>query len=224
MNIEDLNNLDFNNVGNWPVAIKLVAILILCGAVVGAAIYYDTTEQLARLDMTRKKEVELKTDFEKKQLEAAILPKLKEQLVDIEKNLLELQKRLPNKAQIASLIQDISQQTVASTLKQDLFKPGKEQKDSNGVYEKYPIQLKLKGNYHSFGKFISGISAMPRIVTVHDISIKQVPPSGNKDEDKNQLVLEMTAQIYRYLEAEAEEPPKKVATPAPATPAKAGEK
>jgi len=219
MKLEDLSTLDFNNVGNWPVAIKAVAILLLCAMLIGAAIYYDTTEQLTRLEATRKKEVDLKADFEKKQFDAAILSKLKEQLVEIEKNLLELQRRLPSKAEIASLIQDISQQTVASTLKQDLFKPGKEQKDSNGVYEKHPIQLKLRGNYHSFGKFISGISAMPRIVTLHNISIKQAPPSAGKEEEKNLLVLEMTAQIYRYLEAEAEEPPKP-ATPPPPAPAK----
>jgi type IV pilus assembly protein PilO len=219
MKLEDLNNLDFNNVGNWPVAFKTIAVFILCAAVVGAAIYYDTTEQLARLDSNRRKEVELKATFEKEQINAAILPKLKEQLVEIEKNLLELQRRLPNQAEIAALIQDISQQVVASTLRQDLFKPGKEQRDSNGVYEKYPIQLKLRGNYHSFGKFISGISAMPRIVTLHEISIKPVT-GGKKDEEKGQLTLEMTAQIYRYLEAgsEAEEDPKKGAKPPPASP------
>lgn len=198
MNLEEFNNLDPNNFGNWPITVKAVIIAILFAAALGAAYYFDTQKQLKRLANEQRQEGTLLADFKDKQWQAATLPKLKQQLAEIESNLEDLKSRLPNKAQVAGLIQDISQQAIANGLSSEFFKPGKEQQDQ--VYVKLPIKLKLSGDYHSFGKFVSGVAAMPRIVTQHDISI-----NNSQTAEGEKLIMEMTAQIYRYLDPEAEE-------------------
>ena len=205
MKFEDFNNLDPQNLGNWPIPVKAVIIVLVCAAALGAGYYFDTQYQLATLEETTNKEEELKTEFKDKQWQAAALPKLKEQLTQIESTLAELLKKLPNKEQVDELIRDISQTVLASGLKSELFEPQYDkQTTEKNLYEKLPIKLRMTGDYHSFGKFVSGVAAMPRIVTQHDISIK--PLKGKKsDREKQQLTMEMTAQVYRYIEAEAEE-------------------
>ena len=205
MKFEDFNNLDPQNLGNWPIPVKAVIIALICAAALGAGYYFDTQSQLVTLDETISKEETLKDDFKTKQWQAAALPKLKEQLTQIESTLAELLKKLPNKEQVDELIRDISQTVLASGLKSELFEPQYDrQTTEKGLYEKLPIKLRLIGDYHSFGKFVSGVAAMPRIVTQHDISIK--PLTEKKSErDKQMLTMEMTAQVYRYIEPEAEE-------------------
>ena len=191
---EEFKNLDANNVGSWPVMVKAVIVLILFGFAIGAGLYLDTKKQQEQLSAEQRKEIDLREKFKQKQWEAATLPKLQEQLREIESNLEDLQNRLPNKAQVAGLIQDISQQAIATGLSSELFKPGRE--EVGQVYVKLPIKLRLNGDYHSFGNFVSGIAAMPRIVTQHDIHINS---KSGKNSDKP-LTMELTAQIYRYLD------------------------
>jgi type IV pilus assembly protein PilO len=166
---EEFKNLDPNNVADWPVMVKAVVVLIVFVIALGAGYYFDTQKQIEQLGKEENTEKDLRVTFKQKQWEAATLPKLQEQLREIETNLEELQNRLPNKAQVAGLIQDISQQAIATGLSSELFKPGRE--EVGQVYVKLPITLRLNGDYHSFGNFVSGIAAMPRIVTQHNISI-----------------------------------------------------
>lgn len=201
MNFDDFKNLDPNSVGNWPIPVKIVVIACLCVGAIGAGYYFDTQNQLADLSKVESKEKELLEEFRIKQWRASTLDKLKEQLAEVERSLGELQKQLPSEAEVAGLIQDISQSAIASGLKSELFKPGKEINDEKGVYVKYPISLRLSGEYHAFGRFISSVAAMPRIVTQHDIIIKSSKKTqANSSESDYELTMEMTAQIYRYLE------------------------
>jgi type IV pilus assembly protein PilO len=205
MKFEDFNNLDPQNLGNWPIPVKAVIISLACAAALGAGYYFDTQYQLVTLEETISKEETLKDEFKDKQWKAAALPKLKEQLTQIESTLAELLKKLPNKEQVDELIRDISQTVLASGLKSELFEPQYDkQTTEKNLYEKLPIKLRMTGDYHSFGKFVSGVAAMPRIVTQHDISIKPLKEKKS-DREKQQLTMEMTAQVYRYIEAEAEE-------------------
>lgn len=215
--LEDFKDLDPQNVGNWPIPVKIVIIILLCGAVAGALYYFLTQPQLDIWNNVALEELKLRDDFKKKQWEAATLPKLKEQLVEIESNLSELQRQLPSKTEVASLIQDISQQAIANALKSELFQPGKEK--SEQIYVEYPIKLQLNGQYHEFGKFVSGVAGMPRIVTQHDISIRPLSRGRATLESIGdiKLLLDMTAKIYRYREEEPEaekgKPGAKPATP-----------
>ncbi|EIJ42927.1 Tfp pilus assembly protein PilO [Beggiatoa alba B18LD] len=209
---DDFRNLDAKNVGNWPIPVKGVAILFLCALALGAGYYFDTQDQIARLEAVQRQEGELIKEFTDKQWQAATLPKLKEQLVTIEKSLADLQRRLPNQAEVAGLIQDISQAAIATGLKSELFKPGTQLQENN--YYILPINLRLSGDYHSFGKFISQVASMPRIVTQHDIVIKNLSAKGP-------LTMELVARIYFFPDPNSVEAPATGAKgKAPAVPAK----
>ncbi len=204
MNLNDFQNLDPKNFGNWPIPVKTVLVILACAAALGAGYWFDTQHQIIYLGKVAQKESELMKDFKDKQWKAATLPKLKEQLAEIESTIKEQKNRLPSEAEVAELITEISQQMIASGLEQELFQPDyRNKKQEKGVYEKLPIKIRVKGDYHAFGKFSSGVSAMPRIVTQHEINIKPTP-EGNK------LIMEMVAQIYRYLEEAPPPPPEEI--------------
>ncbi|MGO9932642.1 MAG: type 4a pilus biogenesis protein PilO, partial [Steroidobacteraceae bacterium] len=112
-------------------------------------------------------------------------------------------RQLPGKTEVPNLLVDISQTGLAAGLQEKLFQPGSEK--SNGFYAELPIKIKLVGSYHDFGKFVSGIAALPRIVTLHDI---QIAPSDVKGGYDN-LTMDVTAKTYRYIEDEGGRAPKK---------------
>lgn len=188
--IEDLNNLDFNNVGNWPFLFKAMAIVIICGAVLGAGYYLDTEEQLVTFEKAEAKEAKLKKTFETRQAKAANLEAYRQQMQEMEKTFGALLLKLPSQTEIAELLVDISRVGLNSGLEFELFQPGTEKRKD--FYAEYPINLRIRGTYHQLGKFASGIAALPRIVTLHNLSI-------SKTNDKR-LVMTTTANTYRYLD------------------------
>ena len=189
MNLSDLNNLDLSNSGNWPAPVKAVAIIVLCVGVLGAGYWFDTKEQLSVLEKKEKQETEKKQIFESKQRKAANLEPLRQQLEEMKQSFGAMLRQLPNQAEIDALLVDISQTGLASGLEFELFKPGKETQAE--FYAEKPIQIRVRGRYHEFGEFVSGVAALPRIVTQHNISVN---PS------QSELVMEATAKTYRYLE------------------------
>lgn len=193
MKMSDLNNLSLDNIGSWPLPVKVVGAVLVFVAIVGAGWYYDIKDLQITLEDVRKKEGDLKLSFESKQKKAANLPALKQQLEDIKETFGDLLKRLPNKTEVAELLVDISQQGLGAGLEFDLFKPGNEQPAD--FYVELPIQIRVVGDYHEFGTFISGISDLPRIVTSHDIKITPAETGGR-------LILETTAKTYRYIDEE----------------------
>jgi type IV pilus assembly protein PilO len=195
--LEELNELDLSNIGIWPLPVKFVAVLIICALVVVGGYYLDIEEQINRLSAVEKKEVELRSTFEAKQAKAANLDAYKNQLAEMKQSFGAMLRQLPNKTEVADLLVDVSQTGLASGLEFELFKPDAEV--PREFYAELPIQLKVNGQYHEFGRFISGIAALPRIVTIHDIKIqhRSKPSDGNR-----LLVLEATAKTYRYLDEE----------------------
>ncbi|MDM8557806.1 type 4a pilus biogenesis protein PilO [Candidatus Parabeggiatoa sp. HSG14] len=209
MKVEDFSNLDPKNFGNWPIPVKALIIIVLCAAALFAGYWFDTQNQMNHLVKTQAEENKFKKEFKDKQWKAATLPKLKEQLAQIESTLSELLKKLPNNNQVHELIRDISQTVLASGLTQELFKPDYKKETKTEVYVTLPIKLRATGDYHAFGKFVSGVAAMNRIVTQHNVSVKA---SKRRSKKGNQLTLEMVAQIYRYRDpSEVEKEKKKAA-------------
>jgi type IV pilus assembly protein PilO len=194
MNMSDLNNLTFDNIGSWPGIVKVVFIIIVCSAILGLAYWKDISVLQEDLKKVELAETDLKITFEARQKKAANLEALKLQLENIKETFGDLLKRLPNKTEVAALLVDISQQGLGAGLEFELFKPGKEQPAD--FYVELPIQISVVGEYHDLGKFISGVSDLPRIVTNHDVKIR---PKGDK------LVLETTAKTYRYMDEDEEE-------------------
>ncbi|MCG8426917.1 MAG: type 4a pilus biogenesis protein PilO [Chromatiales bacterium] len=202
MNLQELNDLDFNNIGIWPAPVKAVLIIILCAAVLGGWYYLNTQDQLASLEAAEKKESELKIEFERKQAKAANLDKYKQQLEEMKQSFGAMLRQLPNKTEVADLLVDVSQTGLAAGLEFELFDPQAEVPKE--FYAELPINIKVHGTYHEFGNFISGIAALPRIVTIHNV---QITPKGDNKAvaDENPLVLEAVAKTYRYLDEEAEQ-------------------
>jgi len=189
----DLNDLDFSNLGSWPTAAKAIVIATLFALVSFGVYWFDTQEQLEKLAGLEKKEVSLKASVLSRALRAANLEILKQQLVIMEKDFSKLRKQLPNKTEVAALLVDISQTGLSSGLEFELFKP--EREIPKEFYAELPIKIRVTGSYHEFGEFVSGIAALPRIVTLHNITMKP-----NKNDNSDDMVMSATAKTYRYLE------------------------
>jgi type IV pilus assembly protein PilO len=196
----DLNELDFSNAGNWPVVIKLVAIVLVCAAVGFAGYWFDTKDQIQVLDNARAKEEELKKEFETKQAVAANLEAYKQQMKEMERSFGALLLQLPSKTEVAELLVDVSREGLKAGLEFELFKPGAE--IVREFYAEYPINIRVVGTYHQFGNFASGIAALPRIVTLHNLKIGQQKSKDKKSAGDSQLIMEATANTYRYLDQE----------------------
>ncbi len=189
MNFQNIN-WDFNEAGNWPVTIKMAAVALACALVVVGWVYYDTVDQWDSLGKAEKKESSLKKVFERKQAKAVNLAAYKQQLADMQKQFGAMLQQLPNKTQIADLLVDVSQAGLASGLEFNLFQPSGERKKD--FYAEKPIRLTVIGDYHEFGEFVSNLAALPRIVTLHNVSL--TPGKGGK------MTMNATAKTYRYLD------------------------
>ena len=194
MNLEDLNELDLNNIGIWPMPVKIVVVLLVAVIVVAAGYYLIIEDQINGLETVQKKELTLRTEFETKQAKASNLEAYRRQLEEMKQSFGTMLRQLPDKTEVAELLVDVSQTGLASGLEFELFKPQGEV--PREFYAELPIRIVVNGEYHEFGNFISGLAALPRIVTIHDVKIKR----GNT-EDSN-LLLEATAKTYRYLDEE----------------------
>ena len=196
MNLNELNELDFGNIGVWPLPVKVVLVILVCILVGVGGYYLDIEEQLNKLTKIEKNEVELRRTFEVKQAKAANLDSYRKQLEEMKQSFGAMLRQLPNKTEVADLLVDVSQTGLAAGLEFELFKP--ESEVPREFYAELPIQLKVTGQYHEFGEFISGLAALPRIVTIHDIRIKE----RIKNKSGKLLALEATAKTYRYLDDE----------------------
>jgi type IV pilus assembly protein PilO len=195
-----LNELDIDDlkkIGSAPAPVRFAIIIVLCIALAVAGYFLDTTKQKVELDKVVAEEQELRTIFSTKQAKAANLEAYKQQLDEMRTSFGTLLRQLPNETEIETLLTDISQTGISAGLEIDYFKPeGLRPKE---FYSEYPIKLKVTGHYHEFAEFISGVAALPRIVTVQDIKIK---PADSKGGIK--LTMELTAITYQYLD-ESEE-------------------
>ncbi len=192
MKLEDINNLDFNNIGSWPAAARAVLIGLLIVVVLFLGYWFDVKDQIQSLEASERKETELKSTFEVKARKAANLAAYEQQLDEMKESFGAMLRQLPNKTEVADLLVDISQTGLASGLEFDLFKPQGE--NPRDFYAELPISIKVKGQYHEFGNFVSGLAALPRIVTVHDIAITP--------QQEGELIMDLTAKTYRYLDDE----------------------
>jgi type IV pilus assembly protein PilO len=192
--IEELRSLDPRDPGRWPLAVRAGAVG-LCFIVLSVALTYFFVwdEQVPELQKHEDTEQTLRTEFKAKHAKAVNLEVYKQQLKDIERSFGALLRQLPGKTEVPNLLVDISQTGLSAGLEEKLFQPQPEQKKD--FYAELPIKITLTGSYHQFGEFVSGIAALPRIVTLHEIEIK----SATKDA-YDQLTLELTAKTYRYLD------------------------
>ena len=192
--LEELQSLDPRDPGRWPLPVRAGAVGLAFIVLAIALIYFFVwDEQRPELQQRENEEQSLRQEFRTKHAKAVNLELYKQQLKDIERSFGALLRQLPGKTEVPNLLVDISQTGLSAGLEEKLFQPQAEVKKD--FYAELPIKIRLTGSYHQFGQFVSGIAALPRIVTLHDIDIK----TDSKDA-YDQLSLELTAKTYRYLD------------------------
>lgn len=204
---DQLKQLDFKDIGRWPFLFRMLGVVVVLVVVSAALVWYFVLSDNGNLPELRKAEEEQKTlwaTFDEKQRKAANLEAYRQQIAEIERTFGAMLRQLPGKTEVPSLLVDISQTGLAAGLQERLFQPGNEtQKD---FYAELPIKIQLTGGYHEFGLFVSGIAALPRIVTLHDIEIVRANARGGSTArgrappPTDQLTLNLTAKTYRYLD------------------------
>jgi type IV pilus assembly protein PilO len=189
------HHLEPDNIGNAPTPIKMGVFITLFVLIIAAGIYFDTQEQLRVLESHEKKEVELKGNFKVKAERAAKLELYKEQLAEMEASFGALLRQLPETTEVESLLVDVSQTGLAAGLEIKRFRPSDEEK--KGFYAELPITLEVSGSFHQLATFISGLAALPRIVTISDMKLSS---TNEKDATSGKLNMSATAKTYRYLQ------------------------
>ncbi len=194
--VEELQSLDVNDVGRWPLLFRAAVIVLVFIAVTAMGTYFFIVKDKApALQRAQQEEQDLRDVFENKQRKAANYDDYKAQLEQIEQSFGTMLRQLPGETEIPQLIVDISQTGLASGLQEKLFVPQAEiPKD---FYAEKPIKIRLTGSYHEIGNFVSSIAALPRIVTLHNITIT---PESTDSYDN--LSMDVTAQTYRYIDEE----------------------
>ncbi len=191
MTLDDLKNIDVNNLGSWPVPIKIGGILVVCAIVLFAGFWFLIQGELEAYGEAQKKEESLRETYTNKIGLAVNLEPYKRQMEEMEQTFGSLLRQLPNTTEVPDLLVDITQAGLGRGLEFALFRPEKEQ--PKDFYAEMPISVEVRGSYHELAQFVSDVAALPRIVTFGDISIS----SGGKD---NKLTMSAKAKTYRYLE------------------------
>jgi type IV pilus assembly protein PilO len=191
MTLDDLKNIDVNNMGSWPVPIKIVGILVVCAIILFSGFWFLIQGELETYGEAQQKEVTLRETYMNKKGLAVNLPAYKQQMEEMEQTFGSLLRQLPNTTEVPDLLVDITQAGLGRGLEFTLFRPEKEQ--PKDFYAEMPISIEIRGNYHELALFVSDVAALPRIVTFGDININ----ATGKD---NKLTMSAKAKTYRYLE------------------------
>ncbi|KAA0876266.1 type IV pilus inner membrane component PilO [Nitrincola tapanii] len=185
----DINNLDVNTAGNWPVGVKLITYLLVFALALGAGIHFLIADKHKAVEREISREADLKRQYESKSFQVANLDALRRQMADIEDRFSEILKQLPTDKEVPGLLEDISDIGRQAGLKIELIALQPEVKAQ--FYVELPINIQVTGTYHQMGEFVSGVSAIERIVTLHDYTIR---PSSDA------LSMTINAKTYRYDE------------------------
>lgn len=199
--IEQLRGLDTQDIGRWPLLFRAIAIgIIFVLVAVGGTYYFVWRNKIPQLEQVQRQELDLRATFESRQRLAANLDAYKDQLEEVERTFGAMLRQLPGETEVPSLLIDISQTGLAAGLEERLFQPMSEV--TREAYSELPIKMQLVGTYHELGNFVSGVVALPRIVTLHDVVLKPEQSGDRNAAPSRRLVMDVTAKTYRYLEDE----------------------
>jgi len=198
MNFQNLNELDINDIASWPVIAKTIFIAFLCILIGGAGYYAVISDSIKQLDQTRQQEIDLKSQFEMRASQASSLNAYRQQMVELEEMLKNQLKQLPNKNEVAGLLDDISYIATNNGLK--LTRINWEPEIKKDFYTELPMRIELSGDYNQLGRFSADIAALPRIVLLGNFTINK----ENKDTKNtnnnigNSITMSVQAMTYRY--------------------------
>ena len=194
LNEFDINDLDVNNAGIWPAPIKAIVVLIVFGLIAGGGYWFFIKDEYARLDQAKSRESQLRTQYEEKAYKVANLEVFKSQMVEMEETFGALVKQLPSDTEVPGLLEDITNTALGSGLALQEVELQPEQR--RDFYVELPINIRVSGSYHELATFVSSVASLPRIVTLHDFTIK--PTGGEAD----RLDMQVLARTYRYQAGE----------------------
>lgn len=190
----ELQSLDAQNPGAWPTWVRIAASILLALLILGAGIWFWVQPLREQRAQAEAQEIDLRSEFERKQKKVAALDAYKDQLKEMERSFGAMLRQLPSRTEVANLLADISQTRVASSLEEELFQPQPEiPKD---FYAEIPNRIVVTGGYHEMGAFVSAVAALPRIVTIDEVELK--PAAGTAP--RGELRMTALAKTYRYLE------------------------
>ncbi len=201
MNLSEINfsDIDIREAGEWPLAGKMVLVVLVFAAVIGAGYYFFTNDQLEELDRVTRQEQQLRQEFIEKQRVAANLESFRQQLKQMEADLEVMLRQLPTGTEMPDLLEDVSNTGKKNGLEFGLFKPEAEQ--PRDFYAAKPITIKATGNYHQFGAFVSGVAALSRIVTLENATLTRTDSKGKGGKGGVEpLTIQATLQTYRYMD------------------------
>lgn len=194
LNEFDINDLDVNNAGIWPAPIKAIVVLIVIGLIVGGGYWFLIKDQYGRLAQVEKTEQELRQKYEQKAYQVANLEVFKAQMAEMEETFGALVRQLPSETEVPGLLEDITNTALGSGLSLQEVKLQSEQR--RDFYAELPINIRVSGSYHELASFVSSVASLPRIVTLHDLTIQ--PTDG----DGERLNMQVLAKTYRYRAGE----------------------
>lgn len=201
--INTLNTLDPQNVGSWPLPVKAFVYVLVFVLVLALGYVLDLSGIQDGLAVGKQQQETLLGEFEGKVFKAQNLETYKRQLKDMEDSFGALLRQLPQDTEVPGLLEDITHTGLGSGVEFDSIDLGQE--TPKDFYAEQPINIKAHGDYHGFGAFVSGIAALPRIVTLHDFKIEPDSRSGKNDDTSNDgspvLGLTIQAKTYRYNES-----------------------
>ena len=201
--LNELRDLDFNDIGSASSSVRYFLLAILLAIILGIGYYLLIKDKVAQLEMVQGLEKNLRAEFEQKQSKAANLEAYEAQLAEMEELLETMFRQLPSRTEMDKLLVDVSQTALGSGIDVQLFQPNAEA--YHDFYAERPISVRMLGDYHQFGDFVSGVASLPRVVilTMHDISLR---PANSKDigvtNNDGRLILEGTVKTYRYIDEE----------------------
>ena len=192
--IDNLQNLDFENVGSWPIAVKAAAAVLLFALVITAGYFVTIQPANQELQRLQGEQGELMKEFEEKSFKAKNLDQYKKQLAEMEKSFGSLLQQLPKDTEVPGLLEDITHTGLGSGLEFEEISLAQEREKE--FYAELPINISVRGDYHGFGSFVSGVASLPRIVTLHDFKITSA--EGGDGRPGGLLQMQVTAKTYRY--------------------------
>lgn len=200
MIIQDLRDADFSDLGNAPGSVRYFILALAVILILVAGYYLLINDKREALKQERAQELTLRTDFEYKQQKSANLENYEQQLADMRELLETMFRQLPGKTEMDKLLVDVSQTALAAGIDVQLFEPQAEA--FRDFYAERPIVIRMMGDYHQFGEFVSGVAALPRVVilTMHDIALTRANTSAQNQLGDGQLVLEGRVKTYRYVD------------------------
>ena len=198
--LNELRDLDFNDIGSAPVSVRYVILGFLLVIILAIGYFLLIKAKTEQLEVVKKKEVALRVDFENKQEKAANLEAYEVQLAEMQELLETMFRQLPSKTEMDKLLVDVSQTALGAGIDVQLFQPNAER--LHDFYAERPISVRMLGDYHQFGEFVSGVASLPRVVilTMHDISLRRAAKSDVGGDGR--LILEGSVRTYRYIDEE----------------------